>query len=147
MLVVHPIAAVFVTIQAAEDLIIAGTDMTIAALIPLSSMSAVEDGKDRIMLDELGRFPGIETVAFLTLLAETGLSVIRNSDGIIVFLMAGITFGLQRRIFPFDIRIVTGTAINPGMDSQQREGSIGMGQRMVNYSPGTGGMTGPAPGS
>ncbi len=93
---IHSIAAVFVTIQAAEDLIIARADMTITAFIPFSGMSTAENGKDGIMLCKLGRFPGIETVALLTLLAEAGLPVIGNGDGVIVLLVAGVTFGLQR---------------------------------------------------
>jgi len=92
--VVHPITAVFVTIQAAEDLIIARTNMTIAALIPLSGMSAIENWENCIMLHELSRFPGIETVTLLTLLAETSPLVIRTRDGVIIFLVAGITLGL-----------------------------------------------------
>ena len=94
VLVVHAIAVVFMTIQAAEDLIITGTDVAVTALIPFSGMSTVENGKDGIMLDKLGRFPGIKTVALLTLLAETGLLVIRYGNRVVVLLMAGITFRL-----------------------------------------------------
>ena len=117
MFIVHSTATVFVAIQATENLIITGTDVAITAFIPFSGMSTAENGKDGIMLCKLSRFPSIETVALLTLLAEAGLPVIGNGDGVIVLLVAGVTFGLQRRIFPLDIRIVTGTAIDPGMDS------------------------------
>ena len=94
VLVVHTIAVVFVTIQTTEDLIITGTDVAVTALIPFSGMGTVENGKDGIMLDKLGRFPGIKTVALLTLLAETSPLVIRTGDGVIIFLVARITLGL-----------------------------------------------------
>jgi hypothetical protein len=97
------------------------------------------------MLCKFCRFPGIETVAGFADFTETGLDMIGNLDAVVFFLVAGITIRLERRKFALDFTVMATATVQPCVNTEQREGSIGMCPRIVNHRPALRCMTRLAP--